>query len=97
MGASTKESIKMKVFPKGQIVIPVSLRRKYQIEIGDHIDVVAEPEGILLKPLAKERSGKSATERLFGIFSDYAAKKPKPTKADIEKAIEAGFIEGWSK
>ena len=34
MGAETKESIKMKVFPKGQIVIPVSLRKKYQIEIG---------------------------------------------------------------
>ena len=39
MGAGTKESIKMKVFPKGQVVIPVSLRKKYQIEIGDQIDV----------------------------------------------------------
>ena len=97
MGAAPKESIKMKVFTKGQIVIPVSLRKKYQIEIGDQIDVVPESEGILLKPLAKEQRGKSATERLFGIFSGYASKKPKPTKADIEKATEAGFIDGWNK
>jgi AbrB family looped-hinge helix DNA binding protein len=97
MGTSTKESIKMKVFPKGQIVIPVSLRKRYQIEIGDQIDVVPESEGILLKPSAKEQRGKSATERLFGIFSGYASKKPEPTKADIEKATEAGFIEGWNK
>lgn len=69
MGAATKESIKMKVFPKGQIVIPVSLRKKYQIEIGDQIDVIPESEGILLKPLAKEQRGKSATGRLFGIFN----------------------------
>ena len=97
MGTSAKESIKMKVFPKGQIVIPVALRKKYQIEIGDQIDVIAESEGILLKPLAKEKRGKSATERLYGIFSGYASKRPKPTKGDIEKATEAGFIEGWNK
>ena len=97
MGAATKESIKMKVFPKGQIVIPVSLRKKYQIEIGDQLDVISKSEGILLKPLDKEQRGKSATERLFGIFSGYASKRPKPTEADIEKATEAGFIEGWDK
>ncbi len=97
MGAATKESIKMKVFPKGQIVIPVSLRKKYQIEIGDQIDVIAGPEGILLKPLAKEQRRKSATERLFGIFSGYASKMPEPTQADIEKATEEGFSEGWNK
>ncbi|MCG2759126.1 MAG: hypothetical protein L6263_11945, partial [Desulfobacteraceae bacterium] len=29
MGATSKESVKRKVFPKGQIVIPVALRKKY--------------------------------------------------------------------
>ncbi len=97
MGAGTKESIKMKVFSKGQVVIPVSLRKKYHIEIGDQIDVISEPEGIFLKPLPKDKSRRSATERLFGIFSDYASGRSKPTKADIEKATEAGFTEGWNK
>ena len=97
MGAGTKESIKMKVFPKGQVVIPVSLRKKYQIEIGDQIDVISESEGILLKPIPKEKSWTSATERLFGIFRAYASPKSEPTKADIEKATEDGFTEGWNK
>lgn len=97
MGAGTKESIKMKVFPKGQVVIPVALRKKYQIDIGDRIDVIADSDGILLKPLPKEKSQRSLTERLFGIFRAYASRKSEPTKADIEKATEDGFAEGWNK
>lgn len=97
MGTGTKESIKMKVFPKGQVVIPVSLREKYHIDIGDQIDVISQSDGILLKPLPKEKSQRSLTERLFGIFSGYAGGKSKPSKADIERATEAGFIEGWNK
>ncbi len=97
MSTRIKESIKMKVFTKGQVVIPISLRKKYHIDIGDHIDVVSTPNGILLKPLPKETEQKSLTERLFGIFSDYASAKAEPTKADIEKATETGFTEGWTK
>jgi len=40
MSATLKEAVKRKVFPKGQIVIPVALRRKYNIEIGDHVGVI---------------------------------------------------------
>ena len=87
----------MKVFPKGQVVIPVALRKKYQIDIGDRIDVIADSDGILLKPLPKEKSQRSLTERLFGIFRDYTSGESKPTKVDIEKATEGGFTEGWNK
>ena len=97
MGTDAKESIKMKVFQKGQVVIPVALRKKYLIEIGDQIDVVPSPEGILLKPLSKKNGRKSLTEQLFGIFSGYASQKSKPTKADIKKATETGFTKGWKK
>lgn len=85
----------MKVFPKGQVVIPVALRKKYQIDIGDRVDVIAAPEGILLKPLPKKNNHSSLTDRLYGIFSEYASGKSKPIKADIQKATEDGFIEGW--
>jgi len=95
MGTGTKDAIKMKVFQKGQVVIPVSLRKKYLIEIGDQIDVIPSPEGILLKPLSKKPSRKSLTERLSGIFTSYAPEKSKPTKADIKKATETGFTKGW--
>ena len=91
------ESIKMKVFQKGQVVIPVSLRKKYLIEIGDQIDVIPSPEGILLKPLSKRTGQRSLTDRLCGIFSGYASKKLKPAKADIKKVTENGFTKGWKE
>ena len=97
MSTIAKESFKMKVFPKGQVVIPVSLRKKYQIDIGDQIDVISAPEGILLKPLPKKNSQTTLTDRLYGMFSEYALKKSKPTKADFQKATEDGFVEGWSE
>ncbi len=31
------DTIRMKIFPKGQIVISVSLRKKYNLDIGDKI------------------------------------------------------------
>ena len=95
MRTFTKESFKMKVFPKGQVVIPVALRKKYQIDIGDQVDVISTPDGILLKPLPKKNNQTSLTDRLYGIFSEYASGKSIPTKSDIKKATEEGFIEGW--
>ncbi len=87
----------MKIFPKGQVVIPAVLRDKYQIEIGDQIDIMPTSEGILLKPKPKKGRRKTLTRQLFGIFSDYSALKHKPTDADIEEATESGFIEGWDE
>ncbi|MBT9438585.1 MAG: AbrB/MazE/SpoVT family DNA-binding domain-containing protein [Desulfobacterales bacterium] len=97
MVATLKESVKRKVFPKGQIVIPVALRKKYHIEIGDHVDVIPKADGILLKPVPKKEGKKSMTDCLFGMFRKYAKGKPKLKKADINRATEAGFIEGWEK
>ena len=97
MSTETKESFKMKLFPKGQVVIPISLRKKYHIDIGDKIDVIAAKDGILLKPLPKEKIQESLTEKLFGIFSGYVSGKSKITKADIDEATETGFTEGWTE
>ncbi len=89
-----KEPFTMKVFPKGQVVIPIALRKKYGIDIGDQIDVIPESNGILLKPTAKRMIDKSLTDRLFGVFNRYATGKPDLTKVDIKKAVEKGFTEG---
>ncbi len=93
MVTTSKESVKMKVFPKGQIVIPVALRKKYHIEIGDRVDVISKADGILLKPVPKKEKEKSLTDNLFGMFGKYAKGKPKLKKADINRATEAGFIQ----
>lgn len=93
----SKESFTMKVFPKGQVIIPVALRKKYNIEIGDQIDVISAPDGIYLKPTPKKNKKESLTDRLFGIFSEYASGKQKLSKNDIAKATETGFTEGWKE
>jgi len=97
MGATSKVSVKRKVFPKGQIVIPVALRKKYHIEIGDHVDVIPKANGILIKSMLPKKRGKSLTDSLFGMFGKYARGKPKLEKADINEATEAGFIRGREK
>jgi AbrB family looped-hinge helix DNA binding protein len=93
MAAPANESTKMKVFQKGQVVIPISLRRKHHIEIGDQIDVVSTADGILLKTTPPERHRGSLTDELYGVFADFAAKASIPSKADIAEATEQGFQE----
>ena len=97
MSTSSKESIKMKVFPKGQIVIPIALRKKYHIEIGDHLDVISSQDGILLKPVPKENKQNSLTKQLFGVFGNYAHQTSKITKKDVIRATETEFVKGWTK
>jgi AbrB family looped-hinge helix DNA binding protein len=93
---STEAHYKMKVFPKGQVVIPIAYRNKYNIEIGDQIEVISMPEGILLKPIEKIRNPARITDRLFGIFSKYAHRKPDMGKADITQATQKGFTKRWA-
>ena len=97
MVATSKESVKMKVFPKGQIVIPVALRKKYHIEIGDHVDVISKADGIFLKPRPKNEKARSLTDHLFGVFRKYGKEKTNLKEADIKKATEAGFVDEWEK
>jgi AbrB family looped-hinge helix DNA binding protein len=48
---------------KGQVVIPLRLRKQYHIEEGTRAVVEATPEGILLKPVTRHSIG-----RLRGIL-----------------------------
>jgi len=97
MHTNSKDSVKMKVFPKGQVVIPAALRKKYQIDIGDQIEAFSKPEGIFLKPVSKDREKVSMTEQLFGLFSEYASKNKQLSKEKIARATGAGFREGWKE
>ena len=90
------ESVKMKVFPKGQVVIPVSLRKKYRIEIGDKIDVVPTSQGILLKATRRNEKAGPLTDRLFGIFGNFLSKEV-ASDEDIDRVVAEGFSEKWTK
>ena len=95
MPASNKEHIRGKIFPKGQVVIPALLRKKYNIQIGDPIIFSVSDEGILLKPAKQSKTG--LAEKLFGIYAAQRAAREGVTQADITKAAEDGFAGKWEK
>jgi len=98
MNINRKELFNMKIFPKGQVVIPVHLRKKYHIEIGDYVEAISETDGILLKPLQHGKNKKIfLTDELCGIFKKYSAQKDIPGKDKITKAMEDSFVEGWEE
>lgn len=98
MQSDTKGLNRMKIFTKGQVVIPVHLRKKYHIEIGDYVEVSSETEGILIKPSNHGKKEKVfLTDQLFGIFKKYSSNKETPSRDDLTYATEEGFLEGWKE
>ena len=52
--------------PKGQIVIPAELRRKYKIEAGTKVSIADGDGCIVVRPLGQGRADES-----FGILKRY--------------------------
>jgi AbrB family looped-hinge helix DNA binding protein len=72
---------------KGQVVIPLRLRKQFEIEDGTKAVVQATPEGILLKPVtaALIRQGRGILKRAPGdrsLKDDWAEHKKR------ERALE---------
>ena len=88
-----RETVRMRFFSKRQVVIPIFLRKKCRIEVGDHPDVMQAPEGILLKPVRPHKPP-AMSDELFGLFAKYARKKGHLTKKRSDEATEKGFAVG---
>lgn len=78
----------MKVFNKGQVVIPAAIRKEFGIEIGDMLDVVADRKEKCVK-LKRTREMKS--EKLAGSLSRYNRRKRFPSRKEIKKALAEGI------
>ena len=86
----TKEAETVRFTTKGQVVIPLRLRKQFNIENGTRAVVQATPEGILLKPVTA-----ALIKRGRGIL------KPKPGERSLteewaehkkaERALEERF------
>jgi AbrB family looped-hinge helix DNA binding protein len=71
---------------KGQVVIPLRLRKQFQIEDGTKAVVQATTEGILLKPVTRW-----AIERGFGLLKRKAGGKPLVEEWAEHKREERGL------
>ncbi len=78
-----------KVFGKGQIVIPVMLRKKLNIKIGDKVNITEENDGVKITPVKQNEPIAS----LAGIFNKYASRKINDDQ--INKITENELIESY--
>lgn len=69
--SSTVQPESVRFTTKGQVVIPMWLRKQFEIEEGTRAVVQATPEGILLKPITAV-----SIRRLRGILKRKPGDKP---------------------
>ncbi|MBE3585051.1 MAG: AbrB/MazE/SpoVT family DNA-binding domain-containing protein [Thermoanaerobacter sp.] len=58
------------VSSRGQVVIPVEVRKRMNIKEGDLLSVKEEGERIILKPVRKRSVLKGVAEKTAGLLSD---------------------------
>lgn len=80
----------MKIYNKGQVIIPVNIRKKFNFNIGDYVEVVIAKDGIKLIPVKKSKT----VDRLYGILNKNAELQS-ISENDINKASETEFLKGW--
>ncbi len=78
----------MKVFNKGQVVIPVEIRRSFGIHPGDSLEVEIDRKQHVIALRKPERT---KAQSLAGALSSYAGKKAFPTSRQIKDALAAGL------
>ncbi|MCL5097084.1 MAG: AbrB/MazE/SpoVT family DNA-binding domain-containing protein [Candidatus Omnitrophica bacterium] len=69
--STTKRADTVRFTTKGQVVIPLRIRKLFHIEHGTRAIVTAMPEGILLEPLTTE-----LVDRGFGLLKHKPGEKP---------------------
>jgi len=78
----------MKVFNKGQVVIPAAIRKEFDIEIGDMLEVIADRKEKCVK---LKRAEEMKSKKLAGSLSKYNRRKRFPSKAEMKKALVEGL------
>jgi len=81
----------MKVFNKGQVVIPAEIRRALGISVGDRLEVEIDRERRAIELHKPERRG---SRSLAGALAGYARGKPFPSRRDMGSALEKGLQHG---
>jgi len=74
----------VKITRKYQITIPKEIREKFNLRIGDLIEIKVEGERIILKPIVKRK--KDPIEELLNLVKE-------PLDIDVVKLVE----ESWNE
>jgi AbrB family looped-hinge helix DNA binding protein len=81
----------IEISDKGQVVIPVNIRKEFDMEIGDMLDVIVDRHEKCVK--LKKAGGMKST-RLAGSLSQYKQKRRFPSKHKMAEALAEGIVRG---
>lgn len=80
--------MKMKVFDKGQIVIPAKIRRTLGISPGDQVIVALDRER---KSIEVRKPEPHEARALAGSLAKYAIGKRLPTRSEMSDSLRKGL------
>jgi AbrB family looped-hinge helix DNA binding protein len=79
----------MKVFSKGQVVIPVEIRHNLGIEPGDFVNVTLDYPN---KKIELSPQSTAVATTLAGSLAKYKRRKPFPDKKEMNSALRKGML-----
>ncbi|MDF7801882.1 AbrB/MazE/SpoVT family DNA-binding domain-containing protein [Pontiellaceae bacterium B1224] len=77
----------MKLFNKGQIVIPAPIRKELGLNVGDMLDVKLDAN----RACIELKKAESETVQLAGSLSAYAKSKSFPSRKQMHEAFAKGM------
>lgn len=81
----------LKLKRHAQVTIPADLRKQFNLEEGDYLEVVATTAGILLKPVSVvERE--QAWDKVMEVMEHVHAKQPHSAQSPEEQEAEIATI-----
>lgn len=83
----------MKVFNKGQVVIPSEIRKDLGIEIGDMLEVSIDKND---KSILMIRTDEKKSRQLAGSLSEYNKGNRLPAKKEMRTALSTGMTQGFN-
>ena len=77
----------MKVFNKGQVVIPAAIRKQLELHVGDMLDVNFDKE----RACIELKKVDSKADQIAGSLSAFAKRKAFPSRNQMHAALAKGI------
>ena len=77
----------MKVFNKGQVVIPAAIRKQMELQVGDMLDVTLDAK----RACIELKRAQPNTGRIAGSLASYAKGKAFPSRKQMHTIFSKGM------
>ena len=69
--------VRARITSKGQLTIPIEIRKRYGLDTGDEVDFIAEERGPYMVPLKRQK--------LVDLYGSIKVNKPWPGMAEARR------------